>query len=317
MNDEKNDFALVPRPTGALEKAESGAKRVLSGMVKDTLALVKQGTLSILIGGFSGNRWSSLFQILIESQWKNQYSINVSTEQDVAGMIQRAERQPFDLFLLNTPEQNNLKPYETSLADLKNKHGKPIIVWGTEVCRPAGADFYLNWPTWVEDLLKAVTIHLNEPRYTLNESEGVSTLSSAGARPRRIIVLDDEPMLADLYQEMLIPWFKHVVIRSFANGDDAWREISGASPDLLITDRGHIGMGYDEILARLSEQKKEYPVFVISGFTNEEMDKLVNGYKDRGLDVTLLAKPFGLDEFYWQLLTHLGLSDHVLSTLRQ
>ena len=37
----KNDFALVPRPPGALEKAEPGAKRILSGMVADTLALVK------------------------------------------------------------------------------------------------------------------------------------------------------------------------------------------------------------------------------------------------------------------------------------
>lgn len=37
---EKNDFALVPRPSGALEKVQPGAKRVLSSMVADTLALV-------------------------------------------------------------------------------------------------------------------------------------------------------------------------------------------------------------------------------------------------------------------------------------
>ena len=36
---EKDNFALVPRPPGALEKAEPGAKRILSGMVADTLAL--------------------------------------------------------------------------------------------------------------------------------------------------------------------------------------------------------------------------------------------------------------------------------------
>jgi len=39
---ENNDFALVPRPPGAVEKAEPGAKRILSGMVADTLALVKK-----------------------------------------------------------------------------------------------------------------------------------------------------------------------------------------------------------------------------------------------------------------------------------
>jgi DNA-binding NarL/FixJ family response regulator len=40
----KSDFALVPRPPSALEKAEPGAKRVLSGMVADTLALAKKGS---------------------------------------------------------------------------------------------------------------------------------------------------------------------------------------------------------------------------------------------------------------------------------
>lgn len=38
---ERNDFALVPRPPGALEKAEPRAKRILSGIVTDTLALAR------------------------------------------------------------------------------------------------------------------------------------------------------------------------------------------------------------------------------------------------------------------------------------
>jgi len=39
---QKNDLALVPRLPGALEKGEPGAKRILSGMVADTLALAKK-----------------------------------------------------------------------------------------------------------------------------------------------------------------------------------------------------------------------------------------------------------------------------------
>jgi mannitol/fructose-specific phosphotransferase system IIA component (Ntr-type) len=39
---EPDNFALVPKPPSAIEKAEPGAKRVLSGMVADTLALVKK-----------------------------------------------------------------------------------------------------------------------------------------------------------------------------------------------------------------------------------------------------------------------------------
>src|SRR5665213_933637 len=41
MNNE-NDFALVRKPSSAVEKAAPGAKRILSGMVADMLALVRQ-----------------------------------------------------------------------------------------------------------------------------------------------------------------------------------------------------------------------------------------------------------------------------------
>lgn len=39
---EKNEFAMVPRTPGALEKAQPGAKRILAAMVAETLALVKR-----------------------------------------------------------------------------------------------------------------------------------------------------------------------------------------------------------------------------------------------------------------------------------
>jgi hypothetical protein len=39
---EKDKYALVPKPPAALEKAEPGAKRILSCMVADTLALAKK-----------------------------------------------------------------------------------------------------------------------------------------------------------------------------------------------------------------------------------------------------------------------------------
>lgn len=39
---EADNFALVPRPPVALEKAEPGARRILSSMVADTLALAKK-----------------------------------------------------------------------------------------------------------------------------------------------------------------------------------------------------------------------------------------------------------------------------------
>lgn len=46
---EKNDFALVPRPPAALEKTEPGAKRILSVMIADTLALTRELDLDALV----------------------------------------------------------------------------------------------------------------------------------------------------------------------------------------------------------------------------------------------------------------------------
>jgi len=46
---EKDNFALVPRSTGTLEKVEPGAQRILSGMVADTLALVRKKPLRIVL----------------------------------------------------------------------------------------------------------------------------------------------------------------------------------------------------------------------------------------------------------------------------
>src|SRR5438132_2642191 len=46
----KDNFALVPRLPGALEKTEPGANRILTGMVAETLALAKQRPVTIVIG---------------------------------------------------------------------------------------------------------------------------------------------------------------------------------------------------------------------------------------------------------------------------
>ena len=40
--DDKNNFALVPRPSSAIEKAQPSAKRILANMVKETLSLAHQ-----------------------------------------------------------------------------------------------------------------------------------------------------------------------------------------------------------------------------------------------------------------------------------
>ena len=57
--DDKNNFALVPRPPSAIEKSQPGAKRVLSDMVRETLALDRRESdatpLTLSIAGDDGS----------------------------------------------------------------------------------------------------------------------------------------------------------------------------------------------------------------------------------------------------------------------
>lgn len=132
--DEKNNFALVPRPPGALEKAEPGAKRILSGMVADTLALVKKESFSkpvftVLIG----HRDCIGDSLEFLSKWMlgEKYDLRIFRFGDHLGfrscheaeLVKLTETQPFDLIL----------PYwqgagRELFPRLKAQYGKPIIV---------------------------------------------------------------------------------------------------------------------------------------------------------------------------------------------
>lgn len=61
---EKDNFALVPRPPSAVEKAEPGAKLILSGMVADTLAIAWQKTGTI----------EAIFRRGLESQKRGEHA---------------------------------------------------------------------------------------------------------------------------------------------------------------------------------------------------------------------------------------------------
>ena len=49
---ENDKFALVPKTPAAIEKADPGAKRILSDMVADTLALVNKDCRKIFKASF-------------------------------------------------------------------------------------------------------------------------------------------------------------------------------------------------------------------------------------------------------------------------
>ena len=82
---------------------------------------------------------------------------------------------------------------------------------------------------------------------------------------RRVIIAEDDECLSNLYALVIEKYFTLVQIQKFTNGDDVWRELSKANPDLLITDVQHSGMEAWEMLELLAAAKVTYPILLISG----------------------------------------------------
>ena len=317
MND-NNSFAPVPKPPGSLEKAEPGAKRILSGMVADTLALARKEqpskpVLSVLIGGFQGNRWPDSFQAIIESQWGSHYEVRVACEANALNILTRAQQQPVDLFILSVHNEEALPAHARLMASLKAQHGKPILVCGVKL---AGADAYIERSSWVESLLKALTVCL-KPRGQFAEIKQTPNHLHP-RRPPRIVMLDDQQGSLNALKLITEIWFRDATILTFDDSRDAMQELTREDPDLLTTDICHAGLSCKEMLRILAERKVKYPIFVISAGINwAKAGEPFSDFVNQGLNLTLLPKPFSVDEFWWLLLIHIGLIDQVYPKLPQ
>jgi DNA-binding response OmpR family regulator len=127
----------------------------------------------------------------------------------------------------------------------------------------------------------------------------------------RIVHVDDENWLLEMVKKVSRSKFTNVNIDTFQNGDEAWKELLQADPDLLITDLRNdnvpgrtqsFGKSGYELLSLLAKRKVKYPVLVLSGSLAME------GYQSRvrqligsDLNVSFLKKPFTFDQLYAEL----------------
>lgn len=130
---------------------------------------------------------------------------------------------------------------------------------------------------------------------------------TANLSPRtlRIVILENEPQLADLYELCIRDWFKHADVVKFENGNDAWRELSQTSPDMFVMDWTHPGLSGHELLRHLAANKAGYVVLLTSEYFAEDLSSL----SGLGLKVGYLPKPFGIVQFWRALNEYLGPSD--------
>jgi len=111
-----------------------------------------------------------------------------------------------------------------------------------------------------------------------------------------IVLVDDEPLLVELFRNYLKAVFPDARIYSFLNGNAAWAHLEQESPDLLISDLKHPGMDGFEMLSRLALKGVAYPIVIVTGFLVEGIRQACHCAGPR-LNVHYLPKPFDLKKF--------------------
>jgi DNA-binding response OmpR family regulator len=116
----------------------------------------------------------------------------------------------------------------------------------------------------------------------------------------KIVLVEDEPVLVQLFRIYLETIFPGASVIGFHNGDAAWAYLDQHSPDLLISDLKHPGMDGFTMLSRLAQKGVAYPILIISGFAASEVRQACHCAGPR-LRVHYLAKPFEMKQFYARL----------------
>ena len=120
-------------------------------------------------------------------------------------------------------------------------------------------------------------------------------------QPPRIVLLDDERHMLQLYELYLRDWFHEPELVGFRNGDAAWLELEHAAADLLITDWRHPGLDAGDLVRKLAAARMKVPVLIISACDADCVRELGG----LGFKVAFLQKPFGYKQL-WKAVNELA-----------
>jgi DNA-binding NtrC family response regulator len=133
-----------------------------------------------------------------------------------------------------------------------------------------------------------------EDRVPLTELEQLGKAVARATRPLRIVLVNDEPLVLQVFDVNVRSWFKDVTVLMFDNAIDALDELSRTAPDLLITYDLMPRMSGDELCQRLLDKRVTYPVIVFSA--HDRTEKWVPELGRGGLNVSSLPCPFTVED---------------------
>ncbi len=114
--------------------------------------------------------------------------------------------------------------------------------------------------------------------------------------PLEVLLVDDDPLI-QITMGMMLEALEHR-IRVASSGEGALRLVEeGYLPQAVIMDLNMPGLGGLGTLPRLRELCPGVPVFLATGRVDDQAHKVIATHAG----VTLLAKPFGIEELQQQL----------------
>ena len=122
------------------------------------------------------------------------------------------------------------------------------------------------------------------------------------SRPLRIVQLDDEEPILNIVAVMLRRCFPNLLLYQFQKSPSAWRILTEAKPDLLITDdimHGNRDWNGESIVRCLVERGVDYPILVLSSWppTQAWVQQVGADYGK----LFFLCEPFAPSHFYREL----------------
>jgi DNA-binding NtrC family response regulator len=290
----KHDFALVPRPPAQLEKAEPGRKRVLSGMVADTLVLAKKPKPLTIVIIDDEPLFLDLYGTFLPEIFKD---VTVLLFADGETAWQTILRTTPDV-LITDMNRGGLDGWKMLASLAAKKVQFPIfVVSGTaeesEVLKCAGPELTVSFLPKPFDV-RLFAKKLESVLKISCDAAKLDEMTSAKTHPiiKIIMVNDDEGPLAS-FEIIIQRYFKNARMMLFQDSAGAIQELSKSDPDLLITDKMP-GISGWEICQHLLDRQVKYPVIVHSSW-GDEAEHMTRDFAERGLNTSFLSIPCDIE----------------------
>lgn len=151
-----------------------------------------------------------------------------------------------------------------------------------------------GWPSGYGVIHEVVARHRG--RIEIESRKGIGTTvrvifpssksTNASARKRRVLVVDDDPMVREVISTYLVE--DGYLVELAVNGREALEKFTAGKFDIVLTDRSMPEMEGDELAREVKKKNPNVPVILVTGFGDI---MATTGEKPAGVDV-VLSKPF-------------------------